>query len=168
VTIEPLDGGARARVTLDWHDPFRISEENDQITSRVDVGVFAHNGVHDSAPAILSWAFPAHETRTYEPGPDGAPRIAAIDHADPAKAGVYADPLLHPRADWRDAFRYDAEGNLLGWTRSREGVETAFAPDGARVLETADGSPPRAEPVGYALEPGAEGTLLVREIGGAP
>ena len=70
VKIEPQDGGRRARITLDWHDPFRISEDNPVISSRVDIGVFAHNGAHDSAPALLSWYCPP-ESRTYAPGPDG-------------------------------------------------------------------------------------------------
>lgn len=165
VVIEPIEGGARARVTLDWHDPFRISEDNDQISSRVDIGVFAHNGVHDSAPAILSWTFPAHETRVYERDADGAPRIVSVDFADPARAKVYADPLLYPRADWQDVHRYDAEGRSLGWTRLRVGVETAFAPDGARLLETSpEGRPVRAATVFYALSRDPAGTLAVREL----
>jgi hypothetical protein len=156
VTIEPLDDGARARVTIDWHDPFRISEENDQIASRVDIGVFADNGAHDSAPAILSWTFPAHETRVYERGADGAPRVLSIDYADPAKAKVYADPLLYPRPAWRDVHRYDTEGRSLGWTRHRRGgAEAAFGPEGAQA-----GS---VTPAIYALEDAPDGRLVVRE-----
>ena len=117
VTIEPSADGTSATITLDWHDPFVISEDNPVTTSRVDIGVFASNGVHDSAPAILSWYFPPTEKRRTETGPDGALRIAAIDHANPDRA--YADPILVPRADWRDDFAYDAGGTLLGWTRVR-------------------------------------------------
>lgn len=158
VRIEPLDGGARARVTLDWHDPFRISEENDQITSRVDIGVFADNGAHDSAPAILSWTFPAHETRVYETGPDNAPRVVSIDYADPGKAGIYADPLLYPRARWRDVYRYAADGRRLGWTRRRpDGSETAYGPDGLRADAETDAA------VAYALLRGVDETLSVME-----
>ena len=94
VTIEPLGDGSRALITLDWHEPFRISEDNPVMSSRVDIGVFADNGVHDSAPAMLSWYFPPNKSRTYAPGPDGAMRIASIDYADPAKA-----PLCRPDAD---------------------------------------------------------------------
>ena len=96
-------------------------------TSRVDIGVFASNGVHDSAPAILSWYFPPTEKRRTEPGPDGALRIAAIDHANPGRA--YADPILVPRADWRDDFAYDAAGTLLGWTRVRGDQPDARPPN---------------------------------------
>ena len=119
VAIEPAADGLSATITLDWHDPFAISEDNPLATSRVDIGVFASNGVHDSAPAILSWYFPPTEKRRIETGPDGAPRTAAIDHANPDRA--YADPILVPRAGWRDDFAYDARGALIGWTRVRGG-----------------------------------------------
>ena len=102
VTITPSEDGTSATITLAWHDPFVISEDNPVTTSRVDIGVFASNGVHDSAPAIVSWYFPPTEKRRLEPGPDGALRTAAIDHANPDRA--YADPILVPRADWRDDF----------------------------------------------------------------
>jgi len=163
VTIEPLGDGREARVTLDWHEPFRISEDNPLLSSRVDIGVFAHNGAHDSAPAILSVYFPPHEARRYEPGEGGVPRIAAIDHA--ARPEVYADPLLLPRADWRDDFRYDADGALTGWTRVRAGGTAEFTADGARVLERdAAGRPLRAERVGYMLGRGPRGALVVEEL----
>ena len=85
-----------------------------------------------SAPAILSWYFPPSEKRRTEPGPDGAPRIAAIDHTNPGRA--YADPILVPRADWRDDFAYDAGGTLLGWTRVRGDRPTeAFDAEGRRL-----------------------------------
>ena len=172
VAIEPLDGGVRARITLDWHDPFRISEANDQLTARVDIGVFAHNGAHDSAPAILSWYFPPNETRTYEAGPDGAPRIAAVDYADPAKAEVYADPLLLPRIGWRDVHAYDVAGRPAGWTRHwPEGgpPPAAYAASGARVLTAdAEGRPDRTEPVTYSLARRPDGTLVVEERSASP
>ena len=106
VRIEPAADGASARITLDWQEPFRISEDNPLTSSRVDIGVFANNGVHDSAPAILSWYFPPEEARRYAAGPDGAPRIASIDYA--ARPAAYADPMLIARADWRDDYHYAA------------------------------------------------------------
>lgn len=161
VRIEPEADGRRARVTIDWHDPFPISDEDPQLTSRVDIGVFAHNGAHDSAPAILSWYFPPHETRHYEEGPDGAPRILSIDHADPEKAETYADPLLLPRASWRDVYDYDVEGRLTGWRRFRDGGEPAiFTPEGNRMSMDGTG---RAIPVTHALVSGPRGTLVVEE-----
>jgi hypothetical protein len=160
VTIEPLDGGARARITLDWHDPFPISEDNPVTTARVDIGVFASNGAHDSAPAILSWVFPP-ERRTYAPGPDGAMRIAAIDHAAPG----YADPMLFPRADWRDEYAYDDAGAPAGWTRRRGDTAERFTADGRRILDPGTGV---TAAVAYPLEPDRAGRLAVREIDADP
>jgi hypothetical protein len=164
VTIEPLEGGARARITLDWHDPFPISEAVPLTTARVDIGVFAHNGAHDSAPAILSWYFPPQEKRTYVPGPDGAPRIVAIDHADPERAKGYADPMLLPRAGWRDAYTWGADGALLGWTRHRDGRSEDFTADGRRILtRDAEGHPERTEAVAHVLDRDRRGRLVVEE-----
>jgi YD repeat-containing protein len=159
VKIEPLGDGRTARITLDWHDPFRISEDNPVVTSRVDIGVFVNNGVHDSAPAMLSWYFPP-ESRTYAPGPDG-PRILAVDHTPK----TYADPMLFPRAGWRDDYAYDAAGRLTGWTRHRQGRSEAFTAAGARIL-TRD--PLRTEPVIHALRRSGD-TLVIDELSpGAP
>lgn len=58
-------------------------------------------------------------TRNWQAGPDGAPRLAAIDHRRPAAA--YVDPALFPAADWVDELHRDAEGRLTGWTRLRDG-----------------------------------------------
>ncbi len=164
VTIEPLDGGRRARITLDWHEPFTISEENPRLSSRVDIGLFAGNGVHDSAPAIMSWYFPPHEARSYAPGPDGAPRLVSLDHA--ARPQVYADPMLLPRAAWRDDFRYDAAGALTGWTRSRPGGPSdEYTAEGRRILtRDAAGAPARSEAVAYPLRRAPSGALEITEI----
>jgi hypothetical protein len=165
VRITPLAGGGRARVEIDWQEPRPVSETDPVLAARVDIGVFADNGAHDSAPALFSLLFPAHETRRYAPGPDGAMRIAMIDHADPAKAGTYADPMLMPRADWRDDYRYAADGRPLGWTRSRpERIPEPYGPDGARILVAdADGRPLTGERVAYPLARDDDGTLRVEE-----
>ena len=151
VRITPLDGGARARVEVDWQEPRPIGEENPIRSARVDVGVFANNGVHDSAPAILSVLFPAHETRRYEPGPDGAMRIVAIDHADPAKAGVYADPMLMARptgattTDMTRTARSSAGPAAARTATRRASAPTAPAPSATRPRRSPIPSPaPRA------------------------
>ena len=167
VRIEPAADGASARITLDWHEPFRISEENPLTASRVDIGVFANNGVHDSAPAILSWYFPPEEARTYAAipgaGPDGGQRIASIDYA--ARPAAYADPMLIPRADWRDDYHYAADGSLTGWTRTRGGRTDEYAADGARILVPAAGAAPaETEGVAYPLSRRPDGSLGLEEI----
>ncbi|MGI3212177.1 hypothetical protein ACROSR_13795 [Roseovarius tibetensis] len=118
--VEPLGArGARARITLDWQEPRPVPGRPDIRSDRVDIGVFARIGDHDSMPGLISILLPQHETRRYGTGPDGEPRIESRDFrlAD----GVYADPVLFPRADWRDIYRYDPEGRLTGWRR--EGAE---------------------------------------------
>jgi hypothetical protein len=164
VTIAPSADGTSATITLAWHDPFVISEDNPVTTSRVDIGVFASNGVHDSAPAILSWYFPPTEKRRIEPGPDGAPRTAAIDHGNPGRA--YADPILVPRADWRDDFDWDAGGALIGWTRVRGGrPPESFDAEGRRLPDP--GNPAAAVAVAYPLSRAEDGRLVVEEIDAA-
>jgi hypothetical protein len=180
VTITPSEDGASATITLAWHDPFVISDDNPVETSRVDIGVFVSNGVHDSAPAILSWYFPPNEKRTVETGPDGALRTVSIDHANPGRA--YADPLLLPRTAWRDDFAYAADGTLAGWTRTRAPGAAGPARDrfdslGRRLLgdetgaetgaETGDASS-RAVAVAYPLSRADDGRLVVGEIDAAP
>lgn len=158
VRITPSKDGRTASISLDWQEPFAISKDNPVKSSRVDIGVYANNGVHDSAPAILSVWFPPDEARTYEPGPDGAMRIASIDYA--GRPGVYADPMLIARADWRDSYHYDAAGRLTGWTRTRGGASEEYDAEGRRILAPADATgPARTEAVSYPLRRLPDGGL---------
>jgi hypothetical protein len=159
-----VDGtGATARITVDWQDPRPVPGLPDIVSNRVDIGVFASNGVHDSAPAFVSVLLPRHETRTCEAGPDGAPRPVSIDHAP--GPDVYADPALFPLIGWRDDYAYGPDGALLGWTRTRDGSADDYAADGARVLTRGpDGRPAHVEIVDYAVVPGAEdGPAMIEE-----
>lgn len=165
VTIVPAEDGASATITLAWHDPFPISDDTPVTTARVDIGVFAANGVHDSAPAIVSWYFPPSERRTIEEGPDGAPRTAAIDHANPGRA--YADPILLPLTAWRDDFAYAPDGSLAGWTRVRDGrPPERFDAAGRRLPDPGD--PAAAIAVAYPLARAGDGRLVVEEVDAAP
>jgi hypothetical protein len=137
VRITPLDeAGARAHIVVDWHDRRPVSPRGERLTDRVDIGVFAHNGAHDSAPAFVSISFPTHQLRRYELGPDGAPRLIEIDH-DAMARGARFDPALHWSAPWRDALHRDDAGRLTGWTRHHaDGRTEVFDAEGAR-----DGQP---------------------------
>jgi hypothetical protein len=134
VRIEPMDDGATAaRLTVDWHDPMP-APGGGPLTDRVDIGIFADNGVHLSAPAFVSILCPGHVARRHAPGPDGAPQLVEIDH-DALGRGQAFDPVLHWSAPWRDSFRYGPDGELEGWTRTATGQGGLFADDPARVAE---------------------------------
>ncbi|SFU07780.1 hypothetical protein SAMN05216236_12415 [Sedimentitalea nanhaiensis] len=130
VRIEPLDqDGVSARITVDWHDmfvlPARSTDDIARQSSRVDIGVFAWNGRADSAPAIISISFPTHQSRQYQPGPDGVMRLIEVDY-DAIERGAYFDPVLHWSAPWTDRFAYLADGTLGGWSREENGMLTQF------------------------------------------
>lgn len=150
VTITPITpDGSRARIEMDWHPPGLVPSSEpgvpDLATSRIDIGVFANNGAHDSAPAFISVLMPGFEARDYAPGPDGAPRVMRINRQVPP--GAYADPALFPDTDWQDSYHYDATGTLTGWTRERGDKKTLFNAKGQR-LSDADGP---ALPVRYTI-----------------
>ena len=132
VQIKPLNPqGTRAELLVAWHERQPIEAGSALLSSRVDIGVFAHNGAHYSAPAFISWYFPANENRTY----DNAHRIAAIEYRPASEAESYADPALLTPASWRDTYQYDPQGQWLGWTRTRDGATEEFTRDGALVLK---------------------------------
>ena len=137
--VEPLDAsGLRARITLDWQNPRAVPGRPDIVSNRIDIGVFARIGDHDSMPGLISVLLPQHETRRYASDPEGVPRIESRDFR--LAEGGYADPLLFPRADWRDVYRYDASGRLTGW--DRESPEEALRFDAAGRLITDTGPVP--------------------------
>jgi hypothetical protein len=118
VRITPLnDDKSRVRISVDWHDDMRIAPNADRMSNRVDIGVFASNGVHDSAPGFVSISFPLNQSRLYQPVGDGSVmRLMSVDYTGKDRLR-YFDPLLHWTADWRDEFAYDANGKMTGWTR---------------------------------------------------
>src|SRR6056297_2347389 len=137
--IEPLDNrGLRARITLDWQLPRPVPGRPEIRSNRIDIGVFARSGEHDSMPGLISILLPQHETRRYGSGPDGEMRIESRDFRLPK--GGYADPVLFPRADWRDTYRYDDAGRLQGWERQSAEGTRRFDADGWQV--TAGGRHP--------------------------
>jgi hypothetical protein len=122
VWIEPQGADGRtARIRIAWHDPWTElvahgKSYSERRVSRVDIGVFADNGVHDSAPAMISIDFPEHQVRQYTTGKDGEKRLLSIDY-DASGRGAYFDPVLFWSAAWTDKARYDESGTLLGWDR---------------------------------------------------
>jgi hypothetical protein len=154
------DNGSAAEIKVPWHKRRPTTAQTTITTDRVDIGVFAYNGKHLSAPAFISLLYPGTEARTYRS--DG--QIGEVDYT--AHPERYVDPLLFPVRAWRDVYHYDATGRLLGWQRHRENEVTRFTADGARVVETdALDRPIKAEKVRYETRPRPDGR---REVVEAP
>ena len=93
-----------------------------------------------------AWYFPPTEARSYAPGPDGAPRIAAHRLRRPGEGRAYADPMLIARADWRDDYPTPPDGSLLGWTRT---AATAREDFDRRRAPASSPAPPTAGPAAH-------------------
>ena len=101
----------RARITLDWHDPFPISEE-DPLTDRPR----RHRRLRQQRrarqrPGDPQLVLPARR----DPHLRARPRRRAAHRRDrPRRPGqaakAYPDPMLVARADWRDDFAYAPDG----------------------------------------------------------
>lgn len=121
VRITPIANGQQARIMIVWHDPYEIAvPDRDRTrrieTSRVDVGLFASTGREQSAPAVLSVLFPAHQKRTYGRSNTGGLRLAKVDY-DAMGRGAYFDPRLYWSAAWTDTAVYNTRGSLTAWER---------------------------------------------------
>ncbi len=159
ITIRPLNADSSVvELIVPFHETEPIAPRSDMRSSRVDVGVFVHNGVHWSAPGFVSILFPANEERIY----DKQGRIESVVYADPANGGPYIDPALITPINWRDDYHYNPTGELLGWTRHRDDTSTAFTPHGHQVTLADDqGRPLEAQPVRYVVSPrGDQAPLL--------
>ena len=156
------DSGSRAEIIVPWHERQPIVWQPDLTSDRVDIGVFADNGKHLSAPAFISLLFPGNEKRTYRPDL----QIAEIDYADPDFQKRYVDPVLFPARNWRDVFLYDDAGHFTGWKRVRDHAVTQYTRDGLRIMETDElGRPLSAESTRYGLVRRSDGTPEIQESG---
>jgi len=59
--------GSVAELLVPWHERRPILPGSPMESNRVDIGVFAHNGVHYSAPAFICFFYLDDEARTYAP-----------------------------------------------------------------------------------------------------
>lgn len=138
IRIEPQGpDGRSAQITIAWHDPWSLSvpQKNGSVerrVSRVDIGVFANNGVHDSAPSVISIDFPEHQIRHYADAAGGK-QLTSIDY-DAHGRKIYFDPVLYWSAPWTDNARYNKARALLGWDRLGADGETRFVPVGEDQL----------------------------------
>jgi YD repeat-containing protein len=139
VQIKPLkDDNSLAEIRVRWHQRFPVQAGSKMETNRIDIGVFAHNGVHYSAPAFVTLYCLDSETRKY----DDAGRIQSVEYRSQAAGGNYADPAIHTPRDWRDEYQYDEAGKLAGWTRIRGEMREEFTALGHLVVERDERSRP--------------------------
>lgn len=155
VTIEPLDeAGTQVRIFVPWQESMIAPGPQGLRTRRLDIMAVADNGAQLGAPAFLSVLFPARRVVRF----DGEKPVTVIYDAM-SRLDEYQDPQIFPQRLWSDEYRYDAEGRLLGWTRThRDGPVERFTRHGARV-ETVDaeGRPKRARAMAYPTTMAAGG-----------
>lgn len=132
IDIRPLNASkTEAEITIAYH-PVTTSAGKPSITShRVDIGVFVDNGEYCSPPAFISIWYPPNEQRVYSE--DG--RLLEVDYQPLAEVGHVADPSLLFDKPWTDAYDYNAEGKLTGWTRRYDDgrPEERFNAQGSRL-----------------------------------
>lgn len=127
VEIKPLDeAGSRAEITLKWRPRRPIAEGSKMESNRVDIGLFALSGEQVSAPAFFCLTTLDNEDRKY----DDNGRLLSITYTGAEEAGNYVDPAYDLPKSWRDDYRYDAAGHLLGWTRVRGENREQFSAQG--------------------------------------
>ncbi len=134
--------GPDATITINWQNKTILSPGDNPRNIRVDIGVFANNGVYDSTPGFISIHFPTHQKRRYIRGVNGAPQLVSIDY-DAVKYNRLFDPVLYWSAPWEDQFGYDAKGNLAGWVRKSATSRTLF---------TANGQLPNGQKPAYTIQ----------------
>jgi len=162
IDIRRLDNsGSIAEIVVPYHRRRPVSPGSNLESNRVDIGVFVSNGDYYSPPSFISFYYLDNEFREY----DEQQRIKSIDYTDPAVRGNYVDPLLDSQKDWRDEYRYGADGELQGWTRIRETERTRYTADGKRIIATdAAGNATETVTPTYKLEPLGKGkSRLVEE-----
>jgi hypothetical protein len=168
ISLKPLDdAGSRAEIDVAWHPRRKIHPASDMESNRVDIGVFAHNGVRWSAPAFVCWFFLDNEDRDY----DDAGRIRSVTYHGGTDTGNYVDPLINTPKTWKDTYHHTDDGRLTGWTRCRKSgqqeTEEQFTPDGGLVMKTDDrGRPVAARTVFYVPQAvGRQLPILVQQSG---
>ena len=139
ISIKPVEeDGSVAEITVAWHPRRKVQPNSEIESNRIDIGVFAHNGVNWSAPAFVTWYFLDNEDREY----DDQGRILSVAYHGGTDKGNYADPSIQCPKTWKDTYRYTPDGRMIGWTRTR-GTEPdeqteEFTADGGVIIEKDD------------------------------
>ncbi|MEO2018366.1 MAG: hypothetical protein ABGZ53_28785, partial [Fuerstiella sp.] len=97
VKIQPQDERSSVvSISVKHHPRQPIRSGSKMESARVDIGVFANNGSHYSAPAIISFWWPTNGTRKYSD--DG--RILSVEYKTQKDGGAYTDPMLVTGRNW--------------------------------------------------------------------
>ncbi len=124
----------------------QITIDRSKITNRIDVAVFSKTkDTEFGAPSFISFFPIPQEVRVY----DGKKRIVSIDYSNPLQR--YTDPMIALPRGWKDTYKYAKDGNLIGFTRSNAGKNTAeFLNQGLRIVDAhANGTPKKVVRVKY-------------------
>jgi hypothetical protein len=153
--------GSKVELLVLYHPRRPVAAGAELESNRVDIGAFVHNGVYYSAPAFICFYSLDNEKRVY----DEKFHIKLVDYTDPAVRDNYVDPMLDFPKDWRDEYRYDDDGTLLGWTRIRGHQREEFTAGGRLVLQKdQQGKPVKTCPVRYVAQPVAGGMPVLKEV----
>ena len=157
IQIKPRrSDGSEAELIVAWHERRSIADRPELTTDRVDIGVFAHNGRHFSAPSFISFVYPARQKRDY----DDQNRIVSIDYFAPEFANRAVDMRVFYDRAWRDA-----KGRLVGWRRLRGNGEAHYTRHGARVSKRdSRGRAVKAQVVGYQPKQRKKGQVEIIEV----
>ncbi|MFA7171872.1 MAG: hypothetical protein WC340_00415 [Kiritimatiellia bacterium] len=118
-------------VEFSHHDPYMtpVAGGKSILTSRIDIGFFADSESNVSMPAMLCCTFPSNEKREY----DANGKLLSIDYRRHSFPGT--DPALSYPCDWKDEFRHDPQGRIIGWTRTRALQKEQFTAHGDLAVE---------------------------------
>ena len=115
ITIRPKgERGAVAEIVVPYHARRPIAAGSAMASNRVDLGVFAHNGTHYSAPAFITFYSLDSEARTY----DDRGRVVEIGHGVGEPTFTVSDwPALLDRLATDDALASRLKLDL-GWRKA--------------------------------------------------
>ncbi|HUT36951.1 MAG TPA: hypothetical protein VNE39_25940 [Planctomycetota bacterium] len=151
IRINPVEkDGSVAELLVPWHERRPILPGSPMESNRVDIGVFAHNGVHWSPPAFVCFFYLDDEARTY----DANGRILEMFYGCGDSTIGYAKSPLHARDKNYDITDWPA---LLGIVGDEKGglasglLRKQFKPDEVAALrqaakDLADAAAAEAEP----------------------
>ena len=146
--------GAMAEVEIDWHVP--PPAPSGLASGRIDLAVFADNGVEMSAPSTFSVLLPLFQDRVYAADGAGGMRLASLDYRVEA-ANPRPDRAIWATGPWQDALVYDNLGVLAGFDRIDKGTATRLRFDLDGLRAEGDPSGPR---VSHRAEPGEDLALV--------